>query len=400
MPSRIRVAQLVTNPHSSSIGLRQMGFWHTSQIEKHEEKIWPGYEINYNSSPIPATIKCEVCGAEFTRDDDYRVHLFTGHTSTRPQLFLRGRECGRSRQQIIAITQPSDWDVKNAIKIHINGHRVGKSQVGKYLSEQPNGTVSVVLTGESGSQDFEFSFTVADENELQIVDDALLTLIENKSLTLASIDEFLQHTRRASTARLYRDGLANYFYGVLARERSPESGLNKIDEAGRPYLRKYDEAVSQLSLFDRPPAEAICGLVAFHYNQLHVAIRKTRSPRVARASLRLARLTTGTSAPNGDTIRDNWSFDHDLSDKETEFVLQMCSLPLDGSAVDAVSAFEDTILSFQPSDQLKLHVVAGEHYLAQGNFEMVRFHVGAVRHSVFAELWVKSILDRTRGIIE
>lgn len=216
-----------------------MGFWHTSQIEKHEEKIWQGYsESGYNSSPIPAAISCDICGAVFYEDDDYRVHLFTGHTSARPQLFLKGRECGRSRQQIIATTQPSDWGVRNATMVHINGHRVSNSQVGKHLSEQPNGTVSVVLTGELGSQDFEFSFTVADENELKIVDDALKALIENRSLTLALIDEFLQQTRQASTARLYRDGLANYFYGVLARERSPESGLIALVDMRSQYLRE------------------------------------------------------------------------------------------------------------------------------------------------------------------
>lgn len=129
-------------------------------------------------------------------------------------------------------------------------------------------------------------------------------------------------------------------------------------------------------------------------------MRKTRSPRVARASLRLARLATGTADLSGDLVRDTRSIDHDLSDNETENVLQMCSLPLDGSAVDAVLAFEGTIPAFQPSDQLKLHMIAGEHYVALGNFERVRFHVAAVRHSTFAELWVKSILDRARGFIE
>jgi hypothetical protein len=55
---------------------------------------------------------------------------------------------------------------------------------------------------------------------------------------------------------------------------------------------------------------------------------------------------------------------------------------------------EAAIKDQQPTDALKLHIVAAEHYLAAGQPDDGRRHAASVRHSSFAERWATSYRDR------
>lgn len=373
-----------------------MGFWHTGYMEFHEPTGW-GDEPR--AKPLPPEFPCSQCGLVFMSPDDLAVHLFDGHVSTRPTLSLRGRECGRSRLSVISRTVPEDWTFGNFRQIRVNGALAPEADAKERLSSAALGVVSVVLEGERADQEFEFSFSIANEADLNGVEDRLHELVRGRSLTINSIEAFLDRTSQYPTARAYRDGLANYFYGVLAREGSVESGLRRTQDDLPAYTARFDEAVTTLSAFDRPPAEAICGLVAFHYNQFDVALRKTRSPRVARAARRLASLLSGTVPADEEVaIEDRASLDYVLSDTEIEKVLSWCCIPLDGSADEAIDQIEAAVSSQQPNDALKLRVVAAEHYLAAGRRDHGLRHMTDLRHSTLAERWVSSYRDRLAAV--
>ena len=240
---------------------------------------------------------------------------------------------------------------------------------------------------------------IANESDLRGVDEGLRALVRGRSLTINTIEAFIDRTTPYTTARRYRDGLASYLYGVLAREGSRESGLLRDWGDVPAYTARFDEAVATLGEFDRRPAEAICGLVAFHYNQFDLALRKTRSPRVARAARRLAVLLLG-GLPDTSNLAsaDRASLDYALSDTETEKVLAWSCIPLDGSAGGSVAQFEPAIKDQQPTDALKLHVIAAEHYLATGQLEEGARHAAALRHSTLAEQWAASYRDRQAAV--
>lgn len=370
-----------------------MGFWQTGYMEHHEQT---GYQNQiYTYEPPAPVFRCETCDMEFEKHDELRTHIFAGHSSKRPQLFLNGRECGRSRRFVIEGTRASDWEVRNAKEVFINEKAVPIGDVGKVLCSEHFGVTTVLLRGESTGQDFEFAFTVAEEPDLNSVDEQLLELMKGRVLSMASIDRFLESTKTAKSAILYQSGFANYFYGVLAREGSTESGLTDSPDDVPAYMKKYDQAVSNLTLFNRAPAEAICGLVAFHYNQFEIARKKTRSPRVAWASQRLNSLTEGKAISNRSAIPTSGSSDVSFSDRETEEVLTWCCIPLDGSAKIEVEEIENAISTCRPTDQLKLHIIATEHHLMNNDLSKVVPHVSAVRHSPALQSWIDSIRDRT-----
>lgn len=345
----------------------------------------------------PPTFRCPRCGAVFGSRDDLAVHEFDGHATARPQLLLHGRECGRSRLTIIAPTKADDWVIRNACTVRVNGRACTEVDARRTLSTARSGVVSVALEGEGSDQNFEFAFSIADIHDLDGVDSALYTLIRGKSLTLNAIDDFIRTTDRFATARGYRDSIANYFYGVLAREKSHESGLPS-DTSSEGYSRRFDEAVAELGRYDRAPAEAISGLVAFHYNHFDIALRKTRSSRIAQVSLRFARLLDGQPSSerivhNADTV----SLDYCLSDNETERVIQWTSIPLDGTARDSVAEIEEVLTRVQPTDAMKLGVVAAEHYLAAGELSMAEKHLSKLRHARELEKWASRYRTRLGG---
>ena len=131
-------------------------------------------------------------------------------------------------------------------------------------------------------QEYQFEFSIAEEEDLRHVDEALARFIYRRTLSLQAIEEFIQQAKEFKSARHYLSGIADYLYGVLARER--EDLANKDYRECLDYQSKYDQAVNKLGMFDRQPAEAICGLVAFHYNHFDIAMKKTHSMRVSTIS--------------------------------------------------------------------------------------------------------------------
>ena len=372
----------------------KMGFWHTGYMEFHEPT---GERSGPRLPPPPPKFPCPDCGRIYRSVDDVAVHRFDGHSTVRPALTLRGRECGRSRLSVISTTAPSDWNFHNTQHVFVNSVERSPAEAITDLCAKTKGVVAVKLVGERTDQNFEFSFSIANEADLVGVDDALGELVHGRSLTINSIEGFLNRAAPFESARRYRDALANYFYGVLAREASSESGL--LDERNNgstpAYAARFDDAVAELGRFDRPPAEAICGLVAFHYNQFDLALRKTQSPRVARASRRLAALISGANSDAAlDAPDTSRSLDYTLSDTTTERVLALCCVPLDGTATASINEIEALITGLQPSDETKLRIIAAEHHLATGNRDRGLSHVAALRHSSLTEEWSISYRNR------
>ena len=371
-----------------------MAFWQTGYMEFHE----PAWEsFGPWSEPAPPTYPCPKCGLEFSSERDFRVHAFAGHATPRPLLVFRGRECGRSRLAVTTETSPAHWVMRNAQSVIVNGWPTTPSGAAAFLSSQRSGVSDVVLTNGDVSQTFQFEFSLADEEDLQGVDAALVRLIDGGELSLRAIDDFIMRSKRYPTASRYLSGLADYLYGALAREGAAESGL--VDEsAGAGYQGKYDRAVGILGAFDRLPAEAICGIVAFHYNQFDRAMTKTKSRRVAEVSLRFQAMLTGAHWLDGDlSSSPHSSLDFALSDSLIDQVLEWSALPLDGSASGQVVELVEKLPSQRPYDAFKLHMIAAEHFLAAGDLTSAAQHAERLRHSRNTEAWYTAFRTRVQG---
>lgn len=374
-----------------------MGFWHTGYLEFRELTGWSSDEY---TPPAPPEFPCAECGRVFENSDDLAVHLFDGHVTSRPLLLLRGRECGRSRLMVIMKTQPQDWEFVHTTRVLINDRTYEPPLAKEVLAEANRGVLEVRLEGERIDQVFEFAFSVADNDDLGRVEAQLVAFVRQRTLSIASIERFLDDTAVWSGADQYRFGLANYFYGVLARERSPESGLIDDHLSKRSYVSRFQEAAQSLSQFEQAGAEAVCGLIAFHFNQFDIAMRKTKSARLARIARRMQSIVDGRlhDSDRG-AITSVTGLDYALSDMETERVLCWCALPLDGSGAEHVANAEASLPYLEPGDQVKVHLIAAEHHLAAGSPKTGLAHATVLSHNRLTEAWYERYQQRVSEVM-
>lgn len=363
-----------------------MGFWHTGYMEFHE----PSGE-GWILPDRPPVYPCTECGEVFDRVEKLEVHRFEGHAYVRPSLLFRGQECGRTALQITSETAENDWATLQADQAWINGSPVQVEEIPERLARRRVEAVAVRLANRDLESETLLHFSIALPQDLDGVDRCLIDMTTAGRLDLSAIDKLLTDARPYTTAAHYLDGLAHYFYGVLARERSPQSGL-KHEE----YRERYDRAASTLRQYPRAPAQVICDLIAFHYNQFAaIPLTKNALPtRLASVADRIRRLLRG-AAPMQErkALTDSdATMDRLFSDEETELVLKWCALPLDDSAGKDIAAAERHVPHCDPYDALKLRVIAATHHVNTGGVDQAVRHARELRNNPAAERWAQTII--------
>jgi hypothetical protein len=376
-----------------------MGFWHTGYMEFHEQ-TGSSTDCKLFNDPRPPEFPCERCGEIFSSIDVLNRHRFNDHTSSRARLFLRGRECGRTRISIVSEVEPSDWLFHNTLGITVNDKEVDEPTA-KDLLCLSRGVVRLGLRGEALDQVYEISIEIAEENDLLNVEASLNELILGRRLSRAAIIEFHERCRPLKTSAAFSNGLSNYFFGVLARERPTESSTLRSKSKMRTYRECFDDSVAQLSQIDRPAAESVCGLVGFHYNHFDHAIQKLRSPKMFRVVNRLSDLLRGDGAREMRSLRGEKpeaNLDHLLCDKVTDKILDWCAIPLDGSAAIEISEMEKALPNIEPLDQLKIRLIATEHHLSVGDVRAAVLHADELRNNTSTTAWQEAVRSRVREI--
>lgn len=240
-----------------------MGFWHTGYAEFHEPVGLDEYV--YSPSP-PVCFVCEHCSASFSELEGLRQHRFEQHAVRQPALWLRNRAAGAVPLLLMTPLQPTDVVVQDATRCFLNGSLVPLDVLGEHLAAKSQEFVELHLENAGTTTHCVLDFRIADETHLAGVEAAFLRLARGKELTLEAVGRFNGDCAQFSTAKLYWDGICHYLYGVMAKERSPDSGLKQSQ-----YVERYTRASDELSGFERPLARSIRALVAFHFNQFDAA---------------------------------------------------------------------------------------------------------------------------------
>ena len=362
-----------------------MGFWARDRLDQLD--LWPpGPSLEGRSLP-PPVFPCPWCNTVFENADELEMHTFRGHHQPRPVLLLRGRECGSSLVPISTRTQPEDWATVQVDRAWMNDAPTDPHQLPALLARETNRHIDVRLASKSVEAEFKLQFQIADPSDLEQVDLNLRALAEGRRLDLRAIEEFVRACSELDSASRYYDAFAQYFYGVLARERSPESNLRPQD-----YRDKYDLAGWVLSQFDTVPARTVSALIAFHFNQFSRAMAAGfDSERLHGAAQRLRRFLLLESHEEPPPTTRRRGFDRLFTDAETERVLDWVTAPF---TADSGRLFEEAAAyanSCEPLDQVKLRITLAEYHRRLGAAEEARHHVDAVLHNDLTEDWARSL---------
>jgi hypothetical protein len=289
-----------------------MGFWHTGYAEFHEPTGLGEYVY---TPPPPVRYGCEHCAQSFPELEALRKHRFEQHPVRQPALLLRGKPVGALPLQLMTPVLPADVLVEDATDCLLNGRPVQSTRLGEELSALRREYAEVELRNQGATTRCKLDFRVADEAHLAGVEAAFLRLARGRALSIQAVSRFSDDCRAFASAMPYCDGVSHYLYGVMAKERSLDSGL-KHEE----YIQRFLRSSEELSGFDRPVARSVRALVSFHFNQFDDAEYLAPEGALRHAAGAFAGLLQGLP----------WHFDEAFS-------------PAPGSAVEDLLTDQDTL---------------------------------------------------------
>lgn len=365
-----------------------MGFWHTGYMEFHELN---GFGDDY--VPSAPEYPCQHCDAVFVDIEALRQHRFEKHPLSRPVLMINGREIGSVPFYVTSPLLAKHVHLLHCASVSVNGREMASASVGAFLSRIRNDVANLELSNQGVSATFSVHVEIAEMPDLAGVDKCFLSVARTQRLDMRAIEAFIAEAEEFRTASRYYGGICDYFYGVLAKERSPDSTLKYED-----YREKFGRAAEKLKDFNRPPAIAIGALIAFHFNQFKEAAAMAKGLRLGVAAGRFERLLGGNAKVAGEMLSEDFSDDIEklLTDVETEKLLAWSVLKpkkLEPLLKD-LEAFSRR--DIPETDRAKLRVLLGEVHVAIGAFDEAFRNARELRNSPAFAVWAEHLIDRIK----
>lgn len=289
-----------------------MGFWHTGYAEFHEPTGLDDYV--YQRSP-PVRYSCAHCDKTYAKIESLRKHRFEKHPIRQPTLLLRGKPIGNIAQVLRTPIEASEVLVEDASACLLNGKRVTPAVLGQQLSDMRCEFAVIDMSNQGATTRCLLDFQVAEEDHLAGVEAAFIRLARDRVLNINAIAGFNNDCRSFNSAMSYCNGIANYLYGVMAKERSPDSGLRHEE-----YVQRFMKSSEELSCFNRLLANSVRALVAFHFNHFIEAAELAPEGTLRQAAFAFSQLLAGQP----------WYFNQDIK-------------PELGTAVEDMLTDQDTL---------------------------------------------------------
>ncbi len=368
-----------------------MGFWHTGYAEFHEE-VGLG-DIQVTDTPAPRYC-CDQCEAVFDSLEKLRTHRFEKHPIERPCLLIRGVDVNTQPLVIKSPLSPSDVTVLSTEEVVLNGQSLASNSLGEALSRCQSGTARIVLSGDLAQTPRTLHFMIATPDDLAGVEQSFMSTAADGRLDRRAIEQFISAAKRFPTAEAYCDGICEYLYGVLAKERS-----SAVDVPYERYRDKLNRSMEALRDLHRPLARQILGLIDFNFNLMQSAKHRDPTSRVGFAAARLRAWGNGDIAPDPRSTTRRTAIDRALTDADTEAIVSWACRGLTDLVqyVNDIDEFSRKPLA--EFDKSKCHIMMVTLRLHMGDIEGARRHARELYHLENPELsgrgLVKLIEERT-----
>lgn len=360
-----------------------MGFWHTGYMEFHEPVGIEGYV----AEPGPPVFSCDQCHATFSSFQELRFHRFEQHPALRPVLFLRGHEVGSASLRLTRPLSSAEIDFSNAVAAEVNGQSTALTDLPNALVHSPPSIIDLRLLGDGTESSFRLRFELSTPEDIEGVERCFDNAAHRGRLDRRAIEDFIEAARPFHSAAAYCDGICDYLFGVLAKERHPDSTL-KYSE----YREKFNRAADTLRDIDRPLARVIESLVCFHFNHFAAACGYSPASRVGCVSDRMQRWILSQVAPPPPRFRAG-TIDAAVTDLDTERLLTWACLPpndLLSHEPELKAAIDRDIPEF---DRAKLRLLLAESYRAAGRYPDASVHARELLNSSTFSRWAETILE-------
>ena len=375
-----------------------MGFWHTGYIEFHEPT---GFDPPVTFKP--RRFFCDRCDRSFASRDELEDHRFADHPLRSPVMIVQGRQLGANRVPITRTLRPSDVRIRCCDRARLNDGDIRVPDLPSRLADlsRSSSICCIVLTKDGVEARFELEFRIASPEDIERVESRFYEIASGERLNSRTVDDFIGPKSHFGTAIGYCDGICAYLYGVLAKERSPESHLAYGDYEGR-----FNRAAEILRGYDRTLARTIRSLIEFHFNHYGESVDLNPTSRVGLAAQRYWHWTrrdrtvpphvaTEDFAASGTAITD--VLDELLTDETMERIIRWSLCPLSQLTRHAKDIESLLTRDLADYDTAKLHVLLGNLYAQAGNSQSASTHAKALQNIPFFETWATTLISSLPG---
>jgi hypothetical protein len=277
---------------------------------------------------------------------------------------------------------------------------VAPADLGKLVADLRSAHLSLELENHRAGDDadvrasYVLRVAVPDTEELAEVDRAFVANLAVEHPSTTHVDSFAAAVSGLESARMYWGALAEYVYGVLAKE-GPGYGGGTLPFGAFP--GKFNRALAELSdHVDRPVAAAVVGAARLNLNDLVTPIVVTRD----------RRLDGCAAALHGAATLLPWSEPVDRRDGVA--VVSLC--PIDTDTHFVLDAYESLVAHEAPdrrldgfesrvedgrlsgADRSKLRVLLATALLRADDRRRARRHLEALAHDEVFRDWATSEL--------
>ncbi len=350
-----------------------MGVWHTGDNEYLRTNIHQVSNI-----PLIKEYLCKHCKRVFPSEEELFEHRFESHPTHRPMLFLNGQELGTTRVIVTRSISATDVTLKMCDHAIVNNERMDVKTVPSRLAQVNSDVCRLVLLNNNVQAEFTLDFQIAKFEDLIGIEKQFVRTASGPGLDTRAVEEFISATAVYRSDIGYCDGICAYLYGVLAKERAPDSTL-PYDE----YTERYNKSAEKLSGYERPLASTICSLIEFHFNHFRNAVHLAKGVRVGQAAARFASLLDGSG-----TSTDIWKntpatsniLDASVTDWETEQIIRWTIYRIE-ELPKHISEIRNLLDRVETRyDRVKLHILLAELNDIAGDYDEALHHAKELRN--------------------
>lgn len=213
---------------------------------------------------------CPDCRAEFEREVDLGEHLTLEHPILQPHLLVAGTRVPAQW----TIRQPVDASavhVMNATEIwlSIDGgslRQISPETFRQVLTQTRDGVLELHLRSSRASQRYDVRILVPEDEDLRRVEKEFGAHLARTDVTITDVRHFDEALAVGPGAREYASALADYVYGVLAKDGAGHTSLPFA-----AFLDKFKRSLAVVSSFERAFAMAVSSCIRFNLNDFRGA---------------------------------------------------------------------------------------------------------------------------------